>query len=90
MKISVVEFRALTAELHALRLHENGSNMITTGLSTSRIFRTFGLSVSPFVLLNVSITSLVILYTWSFSYPRYCLVEHVSNLSLLNPELVVE
>lgn len=53
-------------------------------------FRTFGLSVSPFALLNVSITSLVILYTRSFSYPRYCLVEHVSNLSLLNPELVVE
>lgn len=90
LKISVVEFGALAAEFHALRFHQNRSNMITTGLSTSRSFRTFGLSVSPFALLNVSITSLVILYTWSFSYPRSCLVEHVSNLSLLNPELVVE
>lgn len=62
-KEHMLKFRTLMTRYHALRLRQSRNNTVMRVFSTSGIFRTLGLSVSPsFALLKFSITSLVILY----------------------------
>lgn len=67
--------------------------MRTEAIWSPQLFQPLGFLVHlgcqslPLLLSWMSVTSLVVLYTWSFSYPRYCLVEHMSNLSLFKSRI---